>query len=83
MVDPEIPSVFWWVGGTPPDDFERAAAGRLPVPSHHSSFCKIAPGPARPVSSRRSLPCLRSWADNAGKPCGSSQFAGFGSEMAV
>lgn len=37
-VDPEIPSVFWRVGGTPAEDFERAAAGRLPVPSHHLSF---------------------------------------------
>jgi len=44
--DPKIPSVFWRVGGTPPEDFERAAAGGPPVPSHHSPLFKIAQGPS-------------------------------------
>ncbi|MDX1562092.1 MAG: amidohydrolase [Gammaproteobacteria bacterium] len=45
-IDPEIPSVFWRVGGTPAEDFERARAGGPPVPSHHSPLFKIAPEPS-------------------------------------
>ncbi len=45
-VDPEIPRLFWGVGGTPAEDFERAAAGGPPVASHHSPLFKIAPDPA-------------------------------------
>ena len=45
-VDPDIPSVYWAIGGTPAEDFEREAAGGEPVPSHHSPLCKIAPEPA-------------------------------------
>lgn len=41
--DPYIPSVYWAVGGTPAEDFERAAAGGPPVPSHHSPLFKITP----------------------------------------
>jgi amidohydrolase len=44
--DPMIPSVYWRIGGTPPADFERAAAGGPPVPSHHSPEFKISPEPA-------------------------------------
>jgi len=44
--DPRIPSVYWQIGGTPPEDFEREAAGGPPVPSHHSPLFKIAPEPA-------------------------------------
>lgn len=44
--DPEIPSVFWRVGGTPAEDFERARVGGPPVASHHSPLFKIAPDPA-------------------------------------
>jgi len=44
--DPEIPSVYWQVGGTPQEDFDRAAAGGPPVPSHHSPLFKIKPEPA-------------------------------------
>ena len=45
-IDPEIPSVFWRVGGTPAADFELAEAGGPPVPSHHSPLFKISPLPA-------------------------------------
>ena len=44
--DPYIPGVYFSVGGTPKEDFERAAAGGPPVPSHHSPLFQIAPEPA-------------------------------------
>lgn len=45
-VDPDIISVYWQIGGTPKEDFDRAAAGGEPVPSHHSPLFKITPKPA-------------------------------------
>jgi len=45
-VEPAISSVYWTVGGTPAEDFEREAAGGEPVPSHHSPLFKIAPEPS-------------------------------------
>jgi hippurate hydrolase len=45
-VDPDIPSVYWAIGGTPKEDFEWARAGGPPVPSHHSPLFKIAPEPS-------------------------------------
>lgn len=44
--DPYIPSVYFAIGGTPKEDFEREAAGGPPVPSHHSPLFKITPEPA-------------------------------------
>ncbi len=44
--DPEIPSVYWAIGGTPQADFDREAAGGAPVPSHHSPLFRISPEPA-------------------------------------
>jgi hippurate hydrolase len=44
--DPYIPSVYFSVGGTPKEDFERAKAGGAPVPSHHSPQFKISPAPS-------------------------------------
>lgn len=44
--DPYIPSVYFSVGGTPAEDFERAAQGGPKVPSHHSPQFKISPKPA-------------------------------------
>jgi amidohydrolase len=41
--DPDIPSVYFAVGGTPQADFDREAAGGEPVPSHHSPLFKVAP----------------------------------------
>ena len=41
--DPDIPSVYFAVGGTPQADFDREAAGGAPVPSHHSPLFKISP----------------------------------------
>ncbi|MDH3352254.1 MAG: amidohydrolase, partial [Gammaproteobacteria bacterium] len=45
-VDPYIETVYWAVGGTPQEDFDREAAGGAPVPSHHSPLFKIAPEPS-------------------------------------
>lgn len=45
-VDPVIPSVYWSVGGTPPEDFDREANGGAPVPSHHSPLFRIDPDKA-------------------------------------
>ena len=45
-VDPEIPSVYWAIGGTPQADFEKAKAGGPPVPSHHSPLFRISPEPS-------------------------------------
>jgi len=45
-IDPDIESLFWRVGGTPAEDFEREARGGAPVPSHHSPLFKIVPEPA-------------------------------------
>ena len=42
-MEPEIPSVYWVVGGTPQADFDREAAGGDPVPSHHSPLFRIEP----------------------------------------
>ncbi|MFV0279006.1 MAG: amidohydrolase [Parahaliea sp.] len=44
--EPYIPSTYFAVGGTPPSDFEREAAGGVPVPSHHSPLFRITPEPA-------------------------------------
>jgi len=44
--DPYIPSVYFAIGGTPEADFEAAANGGAPVPSHHSPLFKITPEPA-------------------------------------
>jgi len=45
-VDPYIPSVYFAVGGTPQEDFDRAGRGGEPVASHHSPLFKIAPKPS-------------------------------------
>jgi hippurate hydrolase len=41
--EPQIPSVYWAIGGTPAEDFERAAAGGPAVASHHSPQFKVVP----------------------------------------
>jgi hippurate hydrolase len=45
-IDPGIPTVYWGIGGTPQEDFDAAAAGGPPVPSHHSPLFKISPEPS-------------------------------------
>lgn len=45
-LDPEIPSVYWGIGGTPQEDLGAEKAGGPPVPSHHSPLFKIAPEPS-------------------------------------
>lgn len=44
--EPYIPSVYFSVGGTPAEDFERAKNGGPAVPSHHSPLFKISPEPS-------------------------------------
>ncbi|MCA9137040.1 MAG: amidohydrolase [Planctomycetales bacterium] len=44
--DPDIPSVYWSVGGTPQADFDTETSGGAPVPSHHSPLFRIEPEPA-------------------------------------
>ncbi len=45
-LDPDIRSVYWQIGGTPREDFDREAAGGEPVPSHHSPLFRIEPEPS-------------------------------------
>ena len=42
-VDPFIPSLYFAVGGTPPEDFVTEQSGGAPVPSHHSPLFKVEP----------------------------------------
>ncbi len=42
-VDPDIPFVYFGVGGTSPDAFAEERAGGVKVPSHHSPLFKIEP----------------------------------------
>ncbi|WP_321394733.1 amidohydrolase [Emcibacter sp.] len=44
--DPAIRSVYFSIGGTPKEAFEKAKAGGPAVPSHHSPLFKISPEPA-------------------------------------
>lgn len=44
--DPQISSVYWQIGGTAQEDFDREAAGGEPVPSHHSPLFKVLPEPS-------------------------------------
>lgn len=44
--DPDMPTVYWRIGGTPRAAFAAAAAGGPPVPSHHSPLFKIEPEPS-------------------------------------
>jgi hippurate hydrolase len=44
-IPPPVPSVFWRVGGTTADDFERARAGGPPIPSRHSPSSGSPPSP--------------------------------------
>ncbi|MCC9601663.1 amidohydrolase [Stieleria sp. JC731] len=43
---PDIPSVYWGIGGTPAEAFETEANGGEMVPSHHSPLFKITPEPS-------------------------------------
>ena len=44
--DPQIRSVYWAIGGTLQEDFDREADGGEPVPSRHSPLFKIEPEPS-------------------------------------
>ena len=57
-VNPRIKSVYFAVGGTPPEDFEREAQGGAPVPSHHSPLFKISPEPAVTLGVEASVAAL-------------------------
>ena len=57
-VDPYIPSLYFAVGGTPPEDFAREQNGGAPVPSHHSPLFKIAPEAAVTMGVEASVSAL-------------------------
>lgn len=57
-VDPYIPSVYFAVGGTPQEDFDRAGRGGEPVASHHSPLFKIAPKPSVELGVEASVTAL-------------------------
>jgi metal-dependent amidase/aminoacylase/carboxypeptidase family protein len=42
-VDPDIPSVYWSIGGTAQTDIDAEENGGPPVPSHHSPLFKVEP----------------------------------------
>lgn len=44
--DPAIKSVYFVVGGTPKEAFERAKQGGPAIPSHHSPLFKVSPEPS-------------------------------------
>ncbi len=44
--EPNIPSVYFMIGGTPKEDIEAAKAGGPAVPSHHSPLFKISQEPS-------------------------------------
>ncbi len=58
-IDPYIPSTYFRVGGTPPEDIERAARGEYRLPSHHSPLFKISPEPAVTVGVEATVIALR------------------------
>jgi len=57
-VAPYIPSVYFGVGGTPSEDFQREAQGGEAVPSHHSPLFKIAPEPSVTLGVKASVVAL-------------------------
>ena len=57
-VDPDIASVYWAIGGTPQEDFDAAAAGGPPVPSHHSPLFKIDPDSSVPAGTESTIIAL-------------------------
>ena len=56
--EPYIPSVYFAVGGTPPEAFEREAKGGEPVPSHHSPLFKVEPEPSVKLGVEASVAAL-------------------------
>lgn len=46
VTDPYIPSVYFTVGGSAPEDIAAAKAGKIKLPSHHSPLFKVVAGPA-------------------------------------
>lgn len=49
ITDPLIPSVYWIVGGTSPEDIKEEENGGMPVAGHHSPFFKVDPNKSVPV----------------------------------
>lgn len=58
--EPYIPSTYFAVGGTPMEDFARAAAGGAPIPSHHSPQFRVAPEPAITLGVEATVVALQS-----------------------
>lgn len=43
FIEAGVPSIFYWVGGTSPEQVEKASQENRPVPSNHSPFFAPAP----------------------------------------
>jgi amidohydrolase len=56
--DPAIPSTYFAIGGTPPEDFEAEKSGGAPVPSHHSPLFRIDPEPAVTLGTEATVSAL-------------------------
>ena len=58
--EPYIPGTYFAVGGTPMEDFARAAAGGAPIPSHHSPQFRVVPEPAITLGVEATVVALQS-----------------------
>ncbi|MEI6893765.1 MAG: amidohydrolase, partial [Colwellia sp.] len=50
VVEDNIPSVYWLIGGTSKEAIEAAKNGGPAIPSHHSPFFKIDPDGSIPFA---------------------------------
>ena len=57
--NPHIPSTYFIVGGTPPEDFARVERGEYRLPSHHSPLFRIDPQPSVTVAVEATVHALR------------------------
>jgi amidohydrolase len=58
-LDPYIPSTYFRVGGTPPEEIERSRRGEIRLPSHHSPLFKIDPQPSVTIGVEATVVALR------------------------
>jgi amidohydrolase len=58
-----VPSVFWWVGGTDPKKFAEAQAGGEPIPVNHSPFFAPVIHPSLKAGIEAMLTAAYAWLD--------------------
>lgn len=58
-----VPSVFWWVGGTDPKKFAEAQAGGEPIPVNHSPFFAPVIHPSLKAGVEAMLTAAYAWLD--------------------